>query len=70
MRFVPTTTTPSPQEAAVTITTTHHTTTVAQVEGDTYRIECTCGERVNYRFEAFTVVEAERHARWHEKVGR
>jgi hypothetical protein len=46
------------------------TTTITEVEpgilgGGTYRIDCTCGERVTYRGQAFTQVEAERHQRWH-----
>jgi hypothetical protein len=48
------------------------TTTITEVEpgifgGGTYRIECTCGERVTYQGRAFTQIEAERHQRWHAR---
>lgn len=59
-------------EAAMSAT---YTTTVTEVEagifgGGTYRIECTCGERVTYAGQAFTQIEAERHQRWHQAAGK
>jgi hypothetical protein len=62
-----TTTTPT-KEVAMSA----HTTTVTEIEpgifgGGLYRIECTCGERVTYRGQAFTQVEAQRHEAWHAR---
>lgn len=42
-----------------------NTVSVADNGDDTHTIECTCGERVTYAGKAFTQVEAQRHARWH-----
>lgn len=59
---------------AQTTTTSEYTTVVVEVErdrtgfgGGVYRIECTCGERVEYRGEQFTAVEARRHRAWHDR---
>jgi len=52
-----------------------HIITVTPVEptifgGGTYRIDCSCGERVTYQGEQFTQVEAQRHQAWHQKAGK
>jgi hypothetical protein len=39
--------------------------TVHAAGDDAFRIHCSrCGERVTYRFQSFTQVEADRHERW------
>ena len=54
--------------------TTTHTTTVTPAEAETpfkdgaYTLACTCGERVTYRGQQFTLVEARRHEAWHAKM--
>lgn len=65
-----TTTIAAPRAAESEAAMSDFTTTVTPVEpapfgGGTYRIDCSCGERVTYAGEAFTAVEANRHRRWH-----
>lgn len=64
---------------AATMATTIHTTSVTPASeaeaavpfgGGNYTLSCTCGERVTYSGQQFTLVEARRHQAWHEKTGR
>lgn len=55
-------------------TTDGHVVTVVATEpapvfgtDHAHRLACTCGERVVYRGRAFTIVEAERHVRYHDR---
>jgi hypothetical protein len=68
----PTAGTAGEKEATMAAT---HTTTVTCVApapfgGGDYQLTCTCGEKVTYRGEQFTQVEARRHQAWHAKTGR